>query len=353
MRDNKSSGSCTRQWLTPSGSTSKSDEMSKIPWVRSTISDGSRTLLIASDLSNVKPDARMSLAGIEDEFDTIGEESFHYSQYLSELLNPLDSLNELHFGNADHGGDHGITGLEADIVEQVLLSDDLNLNALDNSDDSNPLSALGITWNSLEPYFGNSDPTGIESVLGNIQPEFFDEPFLLEEPHPADRSDPNEDVISEFPQIADEKNRRRRPLLFETAHTYSLRHSSEGSNSRKPQPLRFHTYTNKVNADGKSFVCPVEGCERMYSKVAHLRSHLRRHSGEKPYVCNWPNCSWKFSRSDELGRHKRSHSGEKPYKCKLCDKGFGRSDHLAKHRKVHNKHTARCGSYVNKNSRRF
>ncbi len=85
----------------------------------------------------------------------------------------------------------------------------------------------------------------------------------------------------------------------------------------------------------KAFVCSYPGCDKIYSKASHLKTHLRRHTGEKPFQCTWSGCCWRFSRSDELARHRRSHSGVKPYACTICEKRFARSDHLTKHLKVH------------------
>ena len=87
----------------------------------------------------------------------------------------------------------------------------------------------------------------------------------------------------------------------------------------------------------RPFVCTYENCRKTYVKSTHLKTHLRRHLGDKPFVCTYEGCKWRFSRSDELSRHKRTHTGLRPFKCKTCQKSFVRSDHLSKHMRIHNR----------------
>ncbi|XP_029114969.1 E3 SUMO-protein ligase EGR2 [Scleropages formosus] len=83
----------------------------------------------------------------------------------------------------------------------------------------------------------------------------------------------------------------------------------------------------------KPFSCPMENCDRRFSRSDELNRHIRIHTGHKPFQCRI--CLRSFSRSDHLTTHTRTHTGEKPFSCDVCGKRFARSDERKRHGRVH------------------
>ncbi|XP_064106912.1 gastrula zinc finger protein XlCGF67.1-like [Macrobrachium nipponense] len=74
----------------------------------------------------------------------------------------------------------------------------------------------------------------------------------------------------------------------------------------------------RSNTARKRFTCTE--CQRTFSKIGVLKSHIRTHMGEKPYTCSV--CQRCFCGSSGFIYHMRTHTGEKPYTCSLCQKRF-------------------------------
>lgn len=103
-------------------------------------------------------------------------------------------------------------------------------------------------------------------------------------------------------------------------------------------PVKSRKYPNrpsKTPVHERPYACPIEPCDRRFSRSDELTRHIRIHTGQKPFQCRI--CMRSFSRSDHLTTHVRTHTGEKPFSCDLCGRKFARSDEKKRHAKVHMK----------------
>ena len=107
-------------------------------------------------------------------------------------------------------------------------------------------------------------------------------------------------------------------------------------------PIKQRKYPNrpsKTPPHERPYACPVELCDRRFSRSDELTRHIRIHTGQKPFQCRI--CFRAFSRSDHLTTHIRTHTGEKPFSCDICGRKFARSDEKKRHSKVHLKQKAK------------
>ncbi|KAJ3353943.1 hypothetical protein HDU83_006148 [Entophlyctis luteolus] len=91
----------------------------------------------------------------------------------------------------------------------------------------------------------------------------------------------------------------------------------------------------KGTADEKKFACTEAECTATFAQLAHLKIHMRRHTGERPFACAY--CDKTFNQKGNLKTHERKHTGDKPFKCTHpgCTKEFSQQGNLRTHEKIH------------------
>ncbi|KAE8615031.1 hypothetical protein XENTR_v10008386 [Xenopus tropicalis] len=123
---------------------------------------------------------------------------------------------------------------------------------------------------------------------------------------------------------------------FATQTSQDLKTINSTYQSQIIKPSRMRKYPNrpsKTPPHERPYACPVESCDRRFSRSDELTRHIRIHTGQKPFQCRI--CMRNFSRSDHLTTHIRTHTGEKPFACDICGRKFARSDERKRHTKIH------------------
>ena len=94
----------------------------------------------------------------------------------------------------------------------------------------------------------------------------------------------------------------------------------------------------------KPFECVYDGCDRKYTSMGNLKTHMKVHEGKFNHQCDFDGCDKAFLSSYSLKVHRRVHTGEKPYSCEQdgCDKSFNTLYRLNAHKRIHSGETFDC-----------
>lgn len=90
---------------------------------------------------------------------------------------------------------------------------------------------------------------------------------------------------------------------------------------RRPNPVAVPNLTKKARGrpvptkdtllkggNGRTYVCTVEDCQKVFTRAEHLKRHTRSiHTNERPFACNHTHCGRSFTRHDNLLQHLKNH----------------------------------------------
>lgn len=186
-----------------------------------------------------------------------------------------------------------------------------------------PIGSLGQPTGHISPTFGQGVVTKQEAFVDCHQPP----------PNPQSQAAQSAASLAEFNQSTSK------------GHEILSQVYQQASMPIRLMPVRARKYPNrpsKTPVHERPYACPVNECDRRFSRSDELTRHIRIHTGQKPFQCRI--CMRSFSRSDHLTTHIRTHTGEKPFTCDACGRKFARSDEKKRHAKVHSKSKSKKAS---------
>ncbi|XP_055308949.1 zinc finger protein 239-like [Sitodiplosis mosellana] len=99
-----------------------------------------------------------------------------------------------------------------------------------------------------------------------------------------------------------------------------------------------HRKQSAVKRAKKQHKCST--CGYVAPTPSYLKSHMFKHTGEKPFPCNI--CNKRFTKNSNLQTHLKTHPDEYPFSCSVCLKIFAQNDERLVHEDVCNARHFEC-----------
>lgn len=119
-------------------------------------------------------------------------------------------------------------------------------------------------------------------------------------------------------------------------HTGDKSYQCEQCPSRFARKTTLTRHKRQVHSGQKQYQCQngkgmfeCELCHKTFVCSQGLKTHLIRHSDDRPFQCD--ECPASFKLASCLKRHKGLHSGVRPFKCESCPAAFSQSFNLSQH----------------------
>ncbi|XP_035848911.1 gastrula zinc finger protein XlCGF71.1-like [Sander lucioperca] len=156
----------------------------------------------------------------------------------------------------------------------------------------------------------------------------------------GDSSDPETDDSADWKETREPQsalNSLKQDSICKKPFSCSECGNRFGTKAHLKRHMRIHT-------GEKPFSCSV--CKKSFKHSGSLRIHMRIHTGEKPFCCS--ECGKAFTVSGTLKKHMMTHTGEKPFSCSVCKKSFARRGNLKEHMRIHTREKRFSCSVCNK-----
>ena len=104
---------------------------------------------------------------------------------------------------------------------------------------------------------------------------------------------------------------------------------------------RNELHAEQASGTSTAFVCPLDGCGKVFYREAKYQGHINVHAHLKPYECG--TCHKTFSSKYSRNDHQKLCNSSKRIECAICGKVFQHIASLHNHRlAAHSEHTFAC-----------
>ncbi|XP_077391694.1 uncharacterized protein LOC144027763 [Festucalex cinctus] len=123
--------------------------------------------------------------------------------------------------------------------------------------------------------------------------------------------------------------------------SHMMKHSGEKPFACSICDKRFSTKRSMMrhaamHTDANRNTCSV--CAMTFPNKFEMKKHRSTHASEKSFLCSV--CAKSFSHKSYLRQHMKSHSAEKPFTCPVCGRGFSHRPYLKIHMVTHTREKA-------------